>query len=413
MMTDIQVEREQSIAQQTWSFLLKLVLFCLFLFVTLEIGVRVLGKFDQDGQFYLFGTAVIPNVIPIHTIEANLSYYGANGDSFDVYNPATGWSSRPSFAGDLYVHNADGIRTAAPDTSYSLMPQDGVLRIGLFGDSYVYGGAVTFEDSWGYLLEQDLNARGIKAEVINFGVSAFGLAQDLRYYESLGRKYHLDIALLGFQDVAILKTTNIFTTLFGTGDAIPFSQPRYRLSEDGLELLNDPALPPEQVVEVLSHPESNPLIGYDAYYTPSNALNDLLNKSMLIALLRRTSAGSHDQADFSDSTEHVQLSRAIVDAFDREARADGTQLVLLNTVNSDTQRYVTNGEPMPYQNFMDEMSARYPLIDTAPVFTVFSESDWVESHYSRAAGARVARVVADGIEQCLTSAECALPRFSQ
>lgn len=52
--------------------------------------------------------------------------------------------------------------------------EEGVLRVALVGDSFTYGTAVAFEDTLGEQLERELAARGVPAQVLNFGVPGYG-----------------------------------------------------------------------------------------------------------------------------------------------------------------------------------------------------------------------------------------------
>lgn len=57
--------------------------------------------------------------------------------------------------------------------------QDDVFRIAVVGDSFTEAIHVSFEESYGYLLERQFETVGRAVEVLNFGVSGFGTAQEL------------------------------------------------------------------------------------------------------------------------------------------------------------------------------------------------------------------------------------------
>lgn len=57
--------------------------------------------------------------------------------------------------------------------------QNDVFRIAVVGDSFTEAIHVPFEKSYGYLLERQFEADGQTVEVLNFGVSGFGTAQEL------------------------------------------------------------------------------------------------------------------------------------------------------------------------------------------------------------------------------------------
>ena len=125
-----------------------------------------------------------------------------------VPDPQTGWSLQPGASGrwfnpqmeyDLEVAiNSDGLRDVerAP-----LDKPAGVFRILLLGDSYVEGLRVPLEQTFGKVLEAQLNASGPagqRFEVIPAGVSGWGTDQELLWLREQGAAYQPDLVLLAF-----------------------------------------------------------------------------------------------------------------------------------------------------------------------------------------------------------------------
>jgi hypothetical protein len=77
-------------------------------------------------------------------------------------------------------------------------PADGVLRIALVGDSYIEARQVALEDTIGMRLERELACLHQPVEVLAFGVSGFGTAQEYLLYDARVRAYHPDIVVLAF-----------------------------------------------------------------------------------------------------------------------------------------------------------------------------------------------------------------------
>ena len=123
----------------------------------------------------------------------------------DFYRPdrARGYSLRPHAAGwyrkegEAYVViNGAGLR----DRPRDYVKPSNTFRIAVLGDSYVEALQVPFEDSFSALLEKDLNdcrAAGTRhVEVINFGVSGYGTAQELITLRTNVWQFAPDLVLL-------------------------------------------------------------------------------------------------------------------------------------------------------------------------------------------------------------------------
>jgi len=91
--------------------------------------------------------------------------------------------------------NGQGFRNSA-DFSYEKPP--GVIRVLLLGDSHTEGFEVRQEYTYASVIEKYLSKNGIKSQVINTGVSGFGNAEELVFFEQEGLKYHPDYVVLGF-----------------------------------------------------------------------------------------------------------------------------------------------------------------------------------------------------------------------
>ncbi len=92
--------------------------------------------------------------------------------------------------------NSLGLR----DVERPLAKPPGVFRILLVGDSYIEALQVPLEQSLGRQLESRLNAEagGERYQVISAGVSGYGTASELLFYQTVGRRYDPDLVLLAF-----------------------------------------------------------------------------------------------------------------------------------------------------------------------------------------------------------------------
>lgn len=74
----------------------------------------------------------------------------------------------------------------------------GVVRIGCFGGSFVYGADVDEKGDYPAALERVFHEKGFtEVEVLNFGNPWYGCQQSFMLWDSVGRRYDLDCVVLG------------------------------------------------------------------------------------------------------------------------------------------------------------------------------------------------------------------------
>jgi hypothetical protein len=92
--------------------------------------------------------------------------------------------------------NHEGLR----DVEHPYAKSAGVFRILVLGDSFVEAMHVPLASTFTRQLEQQLNAAGTqpRVEVVAAGVSGYGTASELLYFEREGQRYQPDLVLLAF-----------------------------------------------------------------------------------------------------------------------------------------------------------------------------------------------------------------------
>lgn len=129
---------------------------------------------------------------------ADISY-----SSFYTRDPARGWALRAGAEGwfrkEGRAHvriNTDGLR----DREHAIPKPPATLRIAVLGDSMSETTQVPLESAFWYVLQRRLSgcpALGArKVEVINFGVSGYGTAQELLTLRHHTLKYEPDVVLV-------------------------------------------------------------------------------------------------------------------------------------------------------------------------------------------------------------------------
>lgn len=124
--------------------------------------------------------------------------------SFYTYSKTLGGRLKPNTSGyysfsngTVHVNiNSQGWRG---DEYHIRKPKD-VYRIAVIGDSYIEAFQVPYEKSFTQQLEKTLNSsiKGMKFEVMNFGKSGFGTAQEYVVYKNYVKKYNPDMVILCF-----------------------------------------------------------------------------------------------------------------------------------------------------------------------------------------------------------------------
>jgi len=89
------------------------------------------------------------------------------------------------------ITNSQGLRA---DREYSLLPSKHKLRFAAFGDSFVHCDGEITQNCWTYMLEKSSE----NLEILNFGVSGYGLGQSYLRYLKDGVKFNPDIIYLNY-----------------------------------------------------------------------------------------------------------------------------------------------------------------------------------------------------------------------
>jgi lysophospholipase L1-like esterase len=84
------------------------------------------------------------------------------------------------------------------DRNYAYDKSPGTFRVLVLGDSHTAGFEVHQHEVFTHVLETSLRHSGVKAEVLNTGISGFGTAEHLAFLEQEGLRYRPDVVILAF-----------------------------------------------------------------------------------------------------------------------------------------------------------------------------------------------------------------------
>ena len=143
-------------------------------------------------------------------INENMDFFNLRTSSYYQKDETLGWLPRKNVHG---VHNQSGsFSTTFQTNSRGLRDRDypptkskNFRRIIVLGDSFTWGWGVGDQEIYTEVLESRLK----NAEVINLGVTAFGIPQEFRYLQQEGMQYDPDIVLLALclNDIETPATT--------------------------------------------------------------------------------------------------------------------------------------------------------------------------------------------------------------
>jgi hypothetical protein len=319
----------------------------------------------------------------------------AANPSFYVYDEVLGWTLGPNrkSAGGQYFSSSEGIR--APHESISFAKPTKKTRIALVGDSYTFGEDVTYEDTWGRLLEKAL---GADFEVLNFGVPGYGVDQAYLRSEKDVRKWKPKVIILSFIAHDIERTMTVYPFLNYPNWEMPFSKPRFILRDGLLDKLNIPPLHPEAIFSRGSVSEL-PFITYNRGYRKGDWQGGLVHSSYIArAFMTWFPRWEPMNADVSDDAL-VSVNASILNAFVRSADQSGaTPLVVYHP-----KREVESGMYSLGRQVLRESGIAYS--EPTACLLELNPADWFfsQGHYTPLANAAVAKCLVNIVRQALTA----------
>ena len=274
----------------------------LIILVTGEVAVRLGTTAVRDGEEWRSRVLLPRNWEQVTAFyQQLLTSGGGRRLTYLTYDDVMGWTLGPNrkSANGLYYSSVEGIR--APREGVSFAKTSTKTRIALVGDSFTFGDNVAYEESWGYLLEKAL---GPEFEVLNFGVSGYGVDQAYLRYEKDVRSWHPKVVIFGLISDDVERSLRLYhsimTSRAGWGE-FPFAKPRFVLRDGALRQLNVPPLTPEALFSKGSLDEL-PALEYDRGYRPEDWQASWLHHSYLArAILTLLPQRETDTPDTSDT----------------------------------------------------------------------------------------------------------------
>lgn len=180
-------------------------IFCVVVFVELLfLGLIFSGQLNEQNPEVILseGPGMVEKVDSGNT-SMNLEYY---------WEPQPGPVKLSTVPDNMpyarYTLNSAGLREIE---NYSESKPEDVHRIGLFGDSFIWGMYVNDTQVASHVLEEKLNRLGCekKIQVINFGVNGYDNPYQVKFYLNEGRDYNLDTKMFFMKTDDITEAQDI------------------------------------------------------------------------------------------------------------------------------------------------------------------------------------------------------------
>jgi hypothetical protein len=220
--------------------------------------------------------------------------------------------------------------------------------VALLGDSFIEAVQVPLPKTAGQLLESDLNARLAQDsgrrwqwEVLNFGISNYGVGQYLLTWEQYARDYAPDFVVIFVARFHMRRTVTKYEygAFSASRKARLWVRPTFRL-DDGV-LIREPARDFEAFVRMQEH-----LLATEFAGQRSRRRRGLITlryarelTSGLTSLVRSGEQNSRRVVDADDEAKVIALNTRIIEALGRGVTGIGGRLIVL-----DASRYFGDQE---------------------------------------------------------------------
>jgi hypothetical protein len=339
-----------------------------FILLSGEIIFRVVAHTNEDNNTVIRGKLLKPYKFPLYTYKNSLDLYLNNIDekpskSRYIYDKFLGWNLNPNMDS---AHNEQGI--FSHNKVFTTKPQEGILRIALFGDS------MTRAD-WGFFLERNLNELGYNVEVMNFGVGGYGIDQMYLRWEIEGKKYRPNLVIFGFYPMDISRCLEVHKLKnWGILGGVFFSKPRFLMNSDNdtLEIVNYPTVSFDKILENAKSFDDLPYIEYDSIY--KNNKNDYKNyfwrASYLLRFIetnltdnRFTHMSYHGYDEYYNiEKEGAKLSLKIIKMFQQSVKEEHSDFFTIVLPMKNDLLHLKKGRPLRYKDMIDMIETFSPVV---------------------------------------------------
>ena len=243
-------------------------------------------------------------------------------------------------------------------------------------------------------------------EVMNFGVSGYGIDQAFLRYQEEGVKYRPHITLIGFLPEDAFRSVNVFRPFYYPETGLPLTKPRFVIQNGKLVLIENPMKDLRRYRDLLAQPERIlPRLGTHDYYYRFKYKRGSLDFLSTVRLFKLVRYALHEHSTeppearlLNPNSETFKVTAAIFDQFvDSVAHAGSVPIILVFPHGRDIMRFRRLGSRR-YAPILEHFRTKgYRYIDLLDWFDAHARDVPVEEispdHYSALGNQLVADAV--------------------
>ncbi|MGE0269369.1 MAG: SGNH/GDSL hydrolase family protein [Candidatus Omnitrophota bacterium] len=310
----------------------------LFLIEAVSYGALLFLVNRQESFFLIGHQQTLDHLIKSRIVEAMYSNPGHTNNFYTVDNELSYTVGK----GKEYIrylqkdqrifYIKEGVKEGLADKSspqglralrnYSLVPPRDTLRVAAFGDSFVFGDYQPEHTIWTHFLEKSMG----QLEVLNFGVSGYGLGQSYLRYLKDGLRYNPDVVifnyiLLGPRDEVVSEVSkenrlNLKHSAFY----------RVQLREEDGHLLTHAVTPFDYFHRPFMREQLEKILGFDPQKSfLSSDLFRFSNTALVVKYMIWSNIARGKTIEYKDND--IQLNVLLLDNLLSVARANNSQVI--------------------------------------------------------------------------------------
>jgi hypothetical protein len=212
--------------------------------------------------------------------------------------------------------------------------------------------------------------------------------------------------ILGFQPEMTRRNVNIIRAIYFYRSSLPFSKPRFILKKNVFTPINIPAIPPEELVDVMENIDSWDLAQYEYWlvkyrgkiWQTSKLISLIVNRIPQLLKLYKIS----DDHYYSLNEEPAMITKKIVEEFKRDVETSGSKFYVVYLPSKPFFQDIFQGNKMPFHELLKEIEKTAYTINPEQKLLIEAnrstpKSLFLGSHYSPRANQIIAHVIAASI----------------